>query len=157
MIRKNAFWARPWIFRLLMNRWRPFWGAGIRVEEISGNFRQISVTLKRRWYNRNIAGVHFGGSLYAMCDPFYMLMLLYNLGEDYIVWDRAGTIEHLLAPKRQVWARFTISRAQLDHIRRKTENGGKYQPDFLVDIVDEHDEVIAKVVKTIYIRKKPGR
>ena len=157
MIRKDAFWAKPWIFKLLMNIWRPFRGAGIRVEYIAPDFREISVSLKRRWYNRNIAGTHFGGSLYAMCDPFYMLMLLYNLGEDYIVWDRAGAIEHLLPPKSTVRARFSLSRAQLDYIREKTENGRKYQPDFLVDIGDEHDEVVARVVKTIYIRKKPGR
>ena len=157
MIRKDAFWAKPWIFKLLMNIWRPFRGAGIRVEYIAPDFREISVSLKRRWYNRNIAGTHFGGSLYAMCDPFYMLMLLYNLGEDYIVWDRAGAIEHLLPPKSTVRARFSLSRAQLDHIRERTADGKKYQPDLFVDVVNEHDEVVAKIVKTLYIRKKPGR
>ena len=43
--------------------------------------------------NRNYVGTQFGGSLYAMTDPFFMLMLMENLGRDYVVWDKAANIE----------------------------------------------------------------
>ncbi len=46
------------------------------------------------------AGTHFGGSLYAMTDPFFALMLQANLGGEYLVWDKAGSIDYI-APARE--------------------------------------------------------
>src|SRR6185503_9618316 len=70
-----------------MKWWPPFLGAGIRVKRFSDDFREVVVELKLGRLNRNAVGTHFGGSLYAMTDPFYMIMLLHNLGGDYLVWD----------------------------------------------------------------------
>ena len=41
------------------------------------DFRTARVRLKLRWYNRNFFGVHFGGSLFAMTDPFFALSLIH--------------------------------------------------------------------------------
>ncbi len=68
-------------FRLVINLWPPYLGAGIRVEHIAPDFRSVTVALVRRWYNRNYVGTHFGGSLYAMTDPFFALMLMRNLDD----------------------------------------------------------------------------
>lgn len=57
-----------------LNFYPPFRGAGIRVKRIDGG-RGMEVTLKQRWWNRNFVGTHVGGSLYAMTDPFYVLLL----------------------------------------------------------------------------------
>jgi len=65
--------------------------AGIRVRRISADFQTIDVEMPLRFWNRNYVGTHFGGSLYSMCDPFFMVMLMENLGPDYIVWDKAAT------------------------------------------------------------------
>ena len=37
--------------------------------------------------NQNYVGSHFGGGLFSMTDPFYMLMLMNVLGSEYLVWD----------------------------------------------------------------------
>ena len=34
------------------------------------DYRHARVELRQRWYNRNYVGTHFGGSLFAMTDPF---------------------------------------------------------------------------------------
>lgn len=78
--------------RLYMNVWPPFVGAGIRVTRLDADWRAIDVEMKMRFWNSNYVGTHYGGSLYSMTDPFYMLMLIENLGRDYIVWDKAATI-----------------------------------------------------------------
>src|SRR3546814_13956082 len=79
--------------RLLMNLWPPFAFTGIRVQHIADDFSAVRVALHQRWYNRNYVGSHFGGSLFAMTDPFFMMMLLHQLGSNYIVWDKAAQIE----------------------------------------------------------------
>lgn len=137
-----------------MNLWPPFWGAGIHVDEIGEDYRSAKVTLKYRILNRNIVGVHFGGSLFAMTDPFFMLMFSQNLGKDYIVWDRAANIEFLKPGKSNVTARFQITQAQIDAIREEASSGEKIFKEYSVDITDTNGETIARVTKTLYIRKK---
>ena len=78
--------------RWFMNLWFPFLGAGIRVTRLQSDWKAIDVEMKLRSWNSNYVGTHYGGSLYSMTDPFYMLMLIENLGRDYIVWDKAATI-----------------------------------------------------------------
>src|SRR6218665_3322789 len=62
--------------RWRLNLYPPFLGAGVRVQRISEDFLEVDVAMRLRWFNRNYVGVHFGGSLYAMTDPFFMLMLM---------------------------------------------------------------------------------
>jgi len=147
----------PRIARLLINLWPPFLGAGIRVRAISADWRDVTVAMKLRLGNRNYVGVHFGGSLYAMTDPFFMLMLIQSLGRDYIVWDKTGSIDYLKPGRGTVSARFTLDDALLASIREQTADGDKYLPQLQVDVVDEQGEVVARVHKTLYIRKKQKR
>ena len=146
-----------WLIKLLLNLWPPFLGAGIRVHRLSPDFRQAEVRLKLGLGNRNYVGTHFGGSLYAMTDPFYMLMLLRQLGGDYYVWDKEGRIEYIKPGRGLVRARFELSDALLSDIRERTAGGDKYLPEMKVEIRDGDDELVATVHKTLYIKRKPDR
>lgn len=142
------------ILRRAMNLWPPFLGAGITVESIAKDFRHARVRLKLSLFNRNIVGVHFGGSLFAMTDPFFMMMVSQNLGKGYIVWDQAAKIEFLKPGRGKVHADFTITQEQLDEIVQAAETGNKVLRDFVVDIKDHEGDVVARITKTLYIRKK---
>lgn len=141
--------------RRLINLWPPFFFTGISATRISEDYREVDVSLALRWYNRNYVGTHFGGSLFAMTDPWYMLMLMHRLGRDYYVWDREASIEFLAPGRGLVKAIFRLDDAMLDDIRAKTASGEKYQPRFVIDILDASNEVVARVSKTLYIRRKP--
>lgn len=143
------------LFQFLLNVYPPYLGTGIHVRHIAPDYREILVEMKLRWYNRNYVRTHFGGSLYAMTDPFFMLMLLQILGRDYIVWDRRATIDFIRPGRGLVQARFVITDDQLDDIKNKTADGSKYQPQFLVDITDAAGDRVAQVAKTLHIRRKP--
>jgi acyl-coenzyme A thioesterase PaaI-like protein len=140
--------------RRLFNVWPVFRGMGIRVREVSPDFRQVTVELRPKLFNRNWVGTHFGGSLFAMTDPFHMIMMMQNLGREYIVWDKAGTVRFLKPAKGTVTARFTLDPAEVEKARAATAGGEKYEPKFRVDIVDAEGVVVADVEKTLYIRKK---
>jgi acyl-coenzyme A thioesterase PaaI-like protein len=137
-----------------MNLWPPFWGAGIHVDHISNDYRSAKVSLKLRLLNRNIVGVHFGGSLFAMTDPFFMLLFSQNLGKEYIVWDRAAKIEFLKPGRTNVYAQFHITQQQIDEVRNEANEGEKILKDYSVDVLSTSGDVIARVTKTLYIRKK---
>jgi acyl-coenzyme A thioesterase PaaI-like protein len=143
--------------RRSINLWPPFLGAGIRVIHIAEDMKSIGVEMKLRWWNANYVGTHFGGSLFAMTDAFYMLMLMANLGRDYIVWDKAATIRYRKPGKGTVRAQFRLSDAQLDDIREKLETQPKYEPVFTVEVKDEQGTVIAEVEKLLYVRLKENQ
>lgn len=138
----------------LINFWPPFLAAGIVIREASDDFRYMKVSLKRAWYNINYVGVQFGGSIYAMVDPFYMLMLMNNLGEDYIVWDKAARVHFLRPGRTALSAEFRIGQDLIEEIRMKTADGEKYVFDLPVSVTDKSGEVVAEVIKTLYVRRK---
>jgi len=137
-----------------INLWPPFLGAGIRVKHIAPDMKSIDVEMKLRWWNANYVGTHFGGSLFAMTDAFYMLMLMANLGRDYIVWDKAARIRYRKPGKSTVRAEFRLTDAQIDDIREKLKTLQKYEPTLSVEVKDEQGTVIAEVEKLLYVRKK---
>ena len=140
--------------RFWMNLWPPFVGAGIRVTRLDRDWRAIDVEMKLRFWNRNYVGTHYGGSLYSMTDPFHMLMLLENLGRDYIVWDKAATIRFRKPGTGRVTASFRISDAEFDEIRNAVQASAKIERTFTVHVKDLKGTVIAEVEKVIYVRRK---
>lgn len=146
--RRKSRWMR-WI-----NMWPPFLGAGIRVTRMDDDMRAVDVEMKLTRLNRNYVGTHYGGSLYSMADPFYMLMLIANLGREYIVWDKAATIRFQKPGKGTVRAEFRLSEQQIEGIRERLKSEAKVEPTFLVEIKDAHGAAIAEVEKLLYVRKK---
>jgi acyl-coenzyme A thioesterase PaaI-like protein len=141
-------------FRLLLNIYPPYWGSGIVIKKVAPDFAEIIVQMKMRFYNRNYVNTHFGGSLYSMTDPFYMLMLIQILGKDFIVWDKAAKIDFIRPGRGTVTATFSIDQDIVSRIEKNTAEGQKYILDLPVDVKDEQNETVARVVKTIYVRKK---
>ncbi len=146
----------PWLFRFGLNLWPPYLGAGISVRRVASDFREIVVELPLRLYNRNYFGAHFGGSLYAMTDPFFALMVLHNLPSDYVVWDKTGSIDFIAPGRSRLSATFRLTQDDLDHILALTASGDKHLHLFKVDIVDADGLVVARVEKIVYVRRKRG-
>ena len=143
----------PRLLRWGMNLWPPFFGAGIRVRHIAPDYGEVLVTLRMGLLNRNYVGTHFGGSLFAMTDPFYMLMMMHRLGRGYVVWDKAATIDFLHPAKGTVTARFVLDEAAVAAAREATAGGDKFLPAYTVEVVDADGTVCARVEKTLYIRR----
>ncbi len=147
----------PWhsAFRIGVNLYPPFLGAGVRVVEVQPDGRRIVVEMGLRWWNRNYVGTHFGGSLYTMTDPFPMLMLLHALGPEFIVLDKSATVRFRKPARGTVRAVFELDEDRLESIRERI-HGGMLRLDelFVVPITDESGLVVAEVEKVVFIRAK---
>jgi acyl-coenzyme A thioesterase PaaI-like protein len=148
---------RPALFRRLVNLWPPFFFNSIAVTEIAFDWSLVKVRLRRRLWNRNYIGTHFGGNLFAMTDPFWMLMVLHRLGPDYVVLDKAGRIEFIAPGRGDVYATFQIDEQTIDILRSEAAGGEKVLRWFEADILNAGGETIAKVRKQLYIRRKRER
>lgn len=144
----------PKLLKLALNLYPPYLGAGVKVTYISEDWKELHVSMSLRWFNRNAVGTHFGGSLYSMIDPHLMLLLMRLLGKEYLVWDKTADIEFVKASKSRVTSLIKITNEDLEVIKNKTDNGEKYFSNFVVEIRDEENNLVARVKKTIYVRKK---
>ena len=144
--------TRRRLLEKLVNLYPPLFGAGIHSQNIDE--RTIHVRLKMNIFNRNLVGVHFGGSLYAMCDPWFMLILMRGLGKDYIVWDKAANIQFLKPGLGTLTATFHIPPERVEEIRAQADREYKVEPTFTVDVLNETGEAVARVEKLLYVRRK---
>ncbi|WP_052417588.1 DUF4442 domain-containing protein [Cellvibrio mixtus] len=143
------------LFKAMVNLWPPLFFSGIKVTYLATDYKETRVTLKLRWYNQNYVRTQYGGSLMSMTDPWYMLMIMNNLGRDYFVWDKHAEIDYISPGKTHVHAQFTLTDEILGEIRAKTANGEKYVPEFLVEIKDDNNQLVARVKRRVYIKLKP--
>jgi acyl-coenzyme A thioesterase PaaI-like protein len=139
------------------NWWPPFLFGGIRVLAIADDWRSARVQLKLRWYNRNYVGTQFGGALFSMTDPFWMILVMESLGRDYIVWDKAAEIEFVAPGRSDVFADFKVRDEDLAELRQAAAGGEKVLRWFAVDVHTADGSVVARVRKQLYVRLKRPR
>ena len=144
----------PRRLRWIFNLWPPFLFAGIRVEHIAEDWSRARVRMDLRWYNRNYVRTHFGGSLFAMTDPFWMLLAMEALGRDFIVWDKAGEIEFVKPGRGRVRAEFHLEPEIVLRLREQALRERRVLHWFETDVVDEQGDTVARVRKQVYIRRK---
>lgn len=149
--------SRSESLRVLTNEYPPLKGAGIEITEISLDFTSIKVRMLLTEMNKNIVNTHFGGSLYAMCDPFFMLILMEKLGEGYMVWDKEASIKFLQPGRTDVYADFVISEEKVASIKSELELHRSRNYEFLVNVLNTDGQVVAEVRKLIYTRKMKAR
>jgi len=150
MTRKEK-WRKKFKF---INWYPPYVAAGIHIKDVDTEITRIVVQMKLRWYNRNMVGTHFGGSLYAMCDPHYMFIVMMNLGGDYIVWDKSAKIDFVRPGKGTVSATFEIPMERILEIKKEIDEIGKKTYWFQTKVTDDDGTLVAVVDKEIYVRKK---
>lgn len=144
----------PSISKFLFNHYPPYRGAGIHIEVMNLELCHVRVKMPLTWKNQNLVGTHFGGSLYSMVDPFYMLILMHHLGSKYIVWDKAAEINFLSPGRSTVYADIRVDLAEIEQIRELAENYAPVLRTYHLNIFDESGVRIAEVQKTLYIRRK---
>jgi len=135
----------------------PFLGMNIRVVYKSPDLRTIGVQSRLGWRNLNAVGTHFGGTLYTMCDPWFMLILMHALGGKYVVWDKAATIRFVRPGRGTVTATFAIAEETIADLRARADAGEKIEPVFEAQVHDEQGEVVAQVQKVLYVRRKAAQ
>lgn len=140
--------------RRLLNFYGPYLGAGVKVDHIAEDFKEIRVSMRLRWYNRNAVSTHFGGSLYSMVDPHLMLMLMKLLGPGYTVWDKSAAIDFVRPGTGTVSAIIRIDDDTVHTIRDKVAEKRKYQPEFTIEVMDQKKRLVCRVKKVLYVRRK---
>jgi acyl-coenzyme A thioesterase PaaI-like protein len=141
-------------FLKMLRVYPPYLGAGIALRSVDRDLTAIEVQMKLRVFNQNFVGTQFGGSLYSMCDPWFMIMLMHQLGDGYVVWDKSATIDFLKPGRGTVRARFDLPREKVAELKAEVDDKGKINPTFETVVTDSEGQAIARVTKLLSIRRK---
>lgn len=151
-INKNMSLDNAGFVKLFLNFYPPYLGAGVKVEKIDYQNGVIQVSMPLTWYNKNVVGTQFGGSLYSMTDPFFMTLLMQRLGHEYMVWDKSACIDFVKAGTGTVYAKFSIDNDEVAVIKQLAKEGQAVFRNYELNITDASGNTIAHVKKTVYIR-----
>ncbi|GBF49775.1 hypothetical protein LPTSP4_12940 [Leptospira ryugenii] len=130
----------------------PYRGANILPVEIDDYTYEVKMPIVLS--NTNYVGTHFGGSLYSMCDPFFMFILMKNLGPNFIVWDKSAKIDFLKPGRQTVSVKFHIAEEEIQTIRDIVAEKKKTTRFYEANVYDEDGTHVARVDKELYIRRK---
>jgi hypothetical protein len=129
-------------------------GTGARLRYVAPDWSEIRLDLPLSWRTRNYVATIFGGSMYAAVDPIYMLMLIRRLGPEFVVWDKAATIQFKKPGRETLHTRFVVNDEELAAIRTALESQRSVDRTYVVELVDGSGTICATVEKLIYVRKR---
>ncbi|MDO5726393.1 MAG: DUF4442 domain-containing protein [Bowdeniella nasicola] len=152
----DELFQNPKITYRAMNFWPPLWGSSIRILDITRDYRRIRVRLSLNRITANYLGTLYGGSLFSMCDPWWVMMVSRALGREYSVWDKSAHIEFLRPGRQHVFAEFHLTDQVLNQIRDGASDGHKHLQWFTTEIITAKRDVIARVHKELYVRRRPA-
>lgn len=137
----------------LLSFWPPYFFSGIKIMSVNDDFTKIEVCMKQRFWNTNYVGSHFGGSLYSMCDPFYMFILLHHL-KGHIIWDKGASFKFKKPGYGSVRATFEIDLKTIEQLKQEAERNFSFSPIFKTKVFDRDQNVVFELEKTLYIKKR---
>ncbi len=127
---------------------------GGRVEYVAPDISHIRVRLALTRYTRNMLGSLFGGSLFGITDGPLPTMLMWALGGEYIVWDKAASIRYRKPGRTTLYADFRLSTAEIESIRARLSAEPEIDCCFPIEIKDEAGAVYSTVERMVYIAHK---
>lgn len=150
--RKESF--SSWSTRALMNWYPMFFGTGGKILFWSSDWREVHLRLRRNIWTYNYVGTIFGGSMFAATDPFYMVMLLRILGNDYVVWDKSASIRFRKPGRTTLYAHFLVTDETLRVIKEEVARNGQVDLPFKIQWRDKEGTVYAEIERICYIADK---
>ncbi len=146
--------VRTKLLRFTFNFFPCYRRSGARLTYVARDFTEVRVKLPLNWKTRGYWGTTFGGSMYASIDPELLVMLARRLGPDYVVWDKAATIEFKKPGRSTLYARFRIEDAEIDELRRLLAREPKLERTYPIELVDSTGAVHAVFTKTLHLRNR---
>lgn len=137
-----------------MSLWAPNLFSGIRVCRFSEDWTSATVELHVNVITRNYVKTAFGGSMSAMTDPYFFMLVMHQLGRDYVVWDTRGEIEFVKPGRGVLTAHFEVPSEKAQELRGRARGGAKVLEWFETEITDAAGDVVARARREVYVREK---
>jgi len=102
-------------------------------------------------------GTMCGGNMYSAVHGIYPVMLMKNLGKDYVCLDRLSTIKFLKPGKGTLFTQFELTQTEIDEVEALVEQSGRTDRQYLVELKDKNGMVCGEVTCTVNVRRSTAK
>ena len=145
---------KPHLIRFGFNLHPAYRRTGGRVDYVSPDLSTIRVRVPLNRGTRNLVGTIFGGSLFAVTDGPHPFLLILALGRDYVIWDKAASIQYKQPGRTTLYGDCTITAGEIAKVKDILTRQPEVDRVYRVELKDDKGVVHSIVERTVYIANK---
>ncbi len=139
----------------LINAYPPFIFNRIKIQEFGKDYRSCKVRIKKSFWNRNMNGTIFGGSLFSASDPFYAILywqIFERKGYKVQTWLKSAQIQYLKPADKDLFLSFNLTENEIAEAEQSLLNTGRYKKIHEIPYVSKEGDVYVVSNTEVYIR-----
>ena len=152
----NKMTEKPDRMRRMMNLWPPLLFSGIKMTSVSQDWSRSRIVLNLRWWNANMHGAAFGGTLFSMTDVLFGTLIARRLGTKYEAWTRTGTFQFLKPGRSGAYMDVELTPELIDWITTTVDEDGYCNVPYTSVIYNKDGSVVGIGQQDLHVRPRGG-
>ena len=141
--------------QFVLNIFPPLLFNRIVLREISDDFMQMRVVIRRALFNINFHKTIFGGTIFSACDPYFPTMYYHIFAKKnrkLIIWLKSAEIQYLRPADTSLKLHFIITKEDILLAEKTLDKKGKIEIWHDVEAISKKGIVCAKAKMLVYLR-----
>ena len=141
--------------QFVLNIFPPLLFNRIVLKEISDNFMQIRVVVRRSLFNINFHKTIFGGTIFSACDPYFPTMYYHIFAKKnrkLIIWLKSAEIQYLRPANTSLKLHFKITKEGVTLAEKELDEKGKFEIWHTVEAISKKGVICARAKILVYLR-----
>ena len=146
---------QKYAIQFVLNIFPPLLFNRIVLKEISDDFMQMRVVIRRVLFNINFHKTIFGGTIFSACDPYFPTMYYHIFAKKnrkLIIWLKSAEIQYLRPADTSLKLHFIITKEDILLAEKTLDKEGKFEIWHNVEAISKKGIVCAKAKMLIYLR-----
>ena len=146
---------QKYAIQFVLNIFPPLLFNRIVLKEISDDFMQMRVVIRRALFNINFHKTIFGGTIFSACDPYFPTMYYHIFAKKnrkLIIWLKSAEIQYLRPADTSLKLHFKITEKEIQLAEKTLNEKGKFEIWHDVEAISKKGIVCAKAKMLVYLR-----
>ena len=146
---------QKYAIQFVLNIFPPLLFNRIVLKEISDDFMQMRVVIRRALFNINFHKTIFGGTIFSACDPYFPTMYYHIFAKKnrkLIIWLKSAEIQYLRPADTSLKLHFIITKEDILLAEETLDKEGKFEIWHDVEAISKKGIVCAKAKMLVYLR-----
>ncbi len=148
------------VIKFVLNIFPPLLFNRIVLKEISDDFLEMKVVVKKTLFNVNFHKTIFGGSIFSACDPYFPTMYYHIFTKKrrkLIIWLKSAEIQYLKPADSTLRLNFKITQENIELAEKTLNEKGKFEIWHTVKALNKEGVVCVKARMQVYLRDNQKR
>ena len=142
--------------RFILNIYPPLLFNRIVLIEISRDFSEMNVIIKKSLFNMNFYKSIFGGTIFSACDPYFPIMY-YNIfkkrNKKLVIWLKSAKINYIKPANTNLRLQFKINKNNIHKIEEDISSKGKSEIWHKIQAINKDGVPCAEADMLIYLKE----